>query len=40
MFEIRLGCPQATIYRPKQTVTLTYAALIVKRIWLGHAARI
>src|SRR5256714_7337881 len=34
MSGIRLGCPQATIFRPKQTVTLTYAALIVKRVGL------
>ena len=40
MSGIRLGCPQVTIYRPKQTVTLTYAALIVKRVEIGCAARV
>jgi len=35
MSGIRLGCPQVTIYRPKQTVTLTYASLIVKRVCLA-----
>src|SRR2546423_6023439 len=34
------GCPQVTIYRPKQTVTLTYAALIVKHVEIGCAARV
>jgi hypothetical protein len=31
MSRIRFGCPQAAIYRLKETVTLTQASLIVKR---------
>jgi hypothetical protein len=32
MSGIRFGCPQATIYRLKETVTLTHVMLIVKRL--------
>src|SRR5947209_2675313 len=39
MSGIRFGCPQAAIYRLKQTVTLTQAAprCQARRAWLGHA---
>jgi hypothetical protein len=39
MFEIRFGCPQAAIYRLKQTLTLTQATPFVKRVGPEYSTR-